>query len=152
MVLATTSMAKEMDNFFVNHPLADWTDLASEFGFAWDSEAEEYYCKNHIILSSLCPHDITIITDNGTINVPSVGVARCESQTTTEYIGDLPIQHIRYGKITGLPEIKEGWYYIVSKPVFEAAQNSERGSADLFTVGETVRNGSEILGCKGLVK
>lgn len=150
-----TNLAKEMISFMSSCPEADYIDVASWFGFDSEMEVIEYLQKNVIEFSSLCPHDVNIVLGNGEkIIVPQAGfTARCESRT--EEVGNIagiPLQSVRYGDVEGLPPFVEGICYIVSRPVYEAAKASSRGVTDLYVVGETIRDGSTILGCKGLTQ
>lgn len=153
--IAKTNLAQEMIHFMDSAPNTDYVDIASWFGFNSDIDAIEYIQENVIEFASLCPHDVKVLLEEGkTLTIPQAGiVARCESRTeNVESIGCIPLQCIRYGKITGLPSPIEGICYIVSRPVYDAAKTSRRGAADLYVVGETVRQGSIILGCKGLTQ
>lgn len=149
------NLANEILSFAEHHQGCDYCDIASWFGFDSDMQLTAYLDQWAPEISSLCPHDIDIILDNGDIfTIPQAGfIARCDNETYMEMkFGPIPIQHIGYGAVHNLPPRVDGVYYIVSRPVYEAAMNSSRGCADLFMVGETIREGGMVKGCKGLTQ
>ena len=130
----------------------DWADMQDWYGFSNEADVQKYVEDNSILFGSLCPHDVNVELDDGEfIVIPKVGLARC--QTTTKvvgHVGNIPLTATKYGEIEGLPEYDPHVAYIVSLPVYNAAKQSGRNCSDLFTVGETIRDGSTILGCRGL--
>jgi hypothetical protein len=103
---------------------------------------------------NLTPHDVTIVTDSGTIVIKASGeVARCKTSTVAEgelSIGNgevIPITSTKMGEVTGLPEETEGTWLIVSRVVAEACKDR----SDLLIPNESVRDSSgRIIGCKSL--
>lgn len=153
--IVRSNLAKEILSFAEHHPGCDYCDITSWFGFSSQMELIDYLDQYAPEISSLCPHDINIVLDDGDIfTIPQAGfVARCDNETYMERkFGPIPIQHIGYGEVYNLPPRVDGVYYVVSRPVYEAAKNSPRGCADLFMVGETIREGGVVKGCKGLTQ
>lgn len=68
---------------------------------------------------NLTPHDVLL--NNGTVYEKSGTVARISS-TYTDF-DENGICHVKFGKITGLPESQDGVIYIVSGMVASAAKN-----------------------------
>ena len=108
-------------------------------------------------LINLTPHDIHIMSD-GLDNqkqerlIPASGqCARCEMKK--EWCGEIdgiPLYQTAYGKVQGLPEPKEGIYYMVSTIVAEACKGQRN---DLLVPFDFVRDESgNIIGCKALSK
>jgi hypothetical protein len=52
----------------------------------------------------------------------------------------VPIRSVRHGVPTGLPDLVEGTYLIVSLPVVAAARAIGRATSDLLTPGDLVRD------------
>jgi hypothetical protein len=102
------------------------------------------------MLVNLTPHNINIVHGFETLTIPSTGLARCEE--TVEIIGFvddfIPVVKKSYGKVTGLPEAKEGIWLIVSLLVAQAA-----GRDDVLAIGDIVRDGEgRIVGCRSLAR
>ena len=108
-----------------------------------------------INIVNLTPHEITLVTDKGNLNVaPSGELARVSSKTkeighiyVTKFGIRIPLTSTVYGEVEGLPDPKEGTIYVVSGLV--AGRVPER--ADVFIPNESVRDGKgRIIGCKSL--
>ena len=101
---------------------------------------------------NLTPHDITLLPADGEpITIPSTGVARCQ-ETTTAVSGaglPVPLQHLAYGEVTGLPDPAAGTVVIVSQLVCRALPGRE----DLVFPADLVRDESgTIVGCRALAR
>lgn len=96
---------------------------------------------------NLTPHDINIITESDTITFPASGVVARVSTTreTVREINGMPVNRTVFGQVIGLPEEKEGTFYIVSLATAKAAA----GRSDLLITDDTVRDDSgHIIGCR----
>lgn len=72
----------------------------------------------------------------------------CESRKVDTVEG-IDIYENIYGEVTGLPEFKEGVYYVVSAMVRQALPNRK----DLLSPGQLIRNeAGQPIGCLGLVR
>lgn len=105
--------------------------------------------KQGVILN-YTPHTVNIIDAEGNKiqDFPSQGEARCKQETTSVgTIGNVPITSTTFGEVTGLPEEKEGTYYIVSRLIRQALP----GRRDLLVPNDMVRDEQgRIVGCKSL--
>ena len=100
---------------------------------------------------NMTPHDICIIQQEKTVRViPASGVvARCDmlrqAQASLDHI---PAYRVTYGAVQGLPEAKEGIFYIVSS-IVALAMRGQRN--DLLVPLDFVRDDAgRILGCQAL--
>lgn len=112
-------------------------------------------------LINLTPHDITLLDSNNVVKhiIPSSGVARVDmidsSDTSLMLFDGIDVVVKKPSKTrlnNTLPALGADVMYIVSRPVFDTANTDARGASDLLTVGDTVRDGSTILGCKNLIR
>lgn len=72
----------------------------------------------------------------------------CESRKV-DTIEGIDIYENIYGEVTGLPEFKEGVYYVVSAMVRQALPERK----DLLSPGQLIRNeAGQPIGCLGLVR
>lgn len=72
----------------------------------------------------------------------------CESRKV-DTIEGIDIYEVVYGEVTGLPEFKEGVYYVVSAMVRQALPHRK----DLLSPGQLIRNEKgQPIGCLGLVR
>ncbi len=128
------------------------TEITEEFWFQTEQETKDWIDQNIIRVGSLLPHEVNIImSEDWTITIPVVGLAKCAPKFTAHgKLGPMPCDRSCFSKVLGLPDVKPGYCYIVSREVFEAAKNSPRGAADLYMVGEETRNNSAV-GYKRLV-
>ena len=99
---------------------------------------------------NLTAHDINIITEDKIVVIePSGSIARVD--VTMEDVGVLdgiPVKRNTYGSITGLPEPKEGRYYIVSVLVAQVAKRD-----DVLVTNDAVRDDKgRIIGCRSLAR
>lgn len=96
------------------------------------------------------PHTVNIVNAEGEkiMDFPSVGEARCAQETKViGTLGLVPITSTEFGEVSGLPEEKEGTYYIVSRLVRQALANRK----DLLVPNDMMRNSEgQIVGCKSL--
>ena len=103
----------------------------------------------NVEIINLTPHDVNVVLPNEDVwTFPSEGEARC-SQKTTEagFIGIIPITQTSFGAVEGLPEEKEGTYYIVSRLVMQACPSRK----DLLVPNEIIRDDTgRIIGCRSL--
>ncbi len=104
-------------------------------------------------LVNCTPHAINIKTENGTVSVPASGnVARVETTVVPVSELDNGVQIVKTvfntDKVTGLPEPKEGTFYIVSLITLQALEGIRN---DLFAPGNLIRDKEgNIVGCDGL--
>lgn len=118
---------------------------------------------------NLTPHTVTVLNDdNGVRRVypPSGSVARVSStaKAVTEIDGVTVVERT-FGKITGLPKLKPGHAYIVSRMVVDALERSMNNCAsnlerpdllisddvELLVPDDVVRDATGvILGCRQL--
>lgn len=107
------------------------------------------YLLNGMEVINLTPHTVNVVWNGGDVfEFPSEGEARC-SQKTTEagFIGIIPITSTTFGEVEGLPEEKEGVYYIVSRLVMQACPDRR----DLLVPNEIIRDElGHIIGCHSL--
>lgn len=93
------------------------------------------------------PHDVVVMNQEKEVlqTFPSVSVARCTTkQMESGDILGIPVVKQEYGEVEGLPEEKEGVYYIVSFLVQDALPNRK----DLIVPANLVRDDKGIiLGC-----
>lgn len=78
----------------------------------------------------------------------SQGIVR-RTQTTEQagYLGNIPLSKTSFGEVEGLPEYKEGVYYIVSRMIRDALPDRQ----DLLVPEGIVRDEiGNIIGCKAL--
>lgn len=101
-------------------------------------------------LINLTPHAINLLNEDNVCvgEIPASGsVAR--TQMVWEYVREIngiTVGRNAYGAVEGLPEPKEDTFYIVSLQVAMALRDRK----DLLVPGPSVREGSVIIGCKGL--
>jgi len=98
-------------------------------------------------------HPITIITDDGVINIPSHGQARCStSRKLIEYLecegARIRINKTVFGSVEGLPEEREDTVIIVSAILANVMRS--KGRTDLMVVDSPIRDGNTIMGCAAL--
>lgn len=101
---------------------------------------------------NLTPHPLTLVGNNGTLNVLVSGqIARLA--VTRQMLApvmidgiELPVTHPTLGDIIGLPDPQPGVLLVVSALVAEAA-----GRRDVMSPGELIRDeNGVIIGAKGL--
>lgn len=107
------------------------------------------------MLVNLTPHVLNVQLSEGATDIsdwlklePSGQVARVASESrVVGTISGVSIYETTFGEVEGLPEEKEGTYYVVSRLVLQAASNRK----DLLSPGQLVRNeAGQPIGCKGL--
>lgn len=91
---------------------------------ATEDPALVYFTRPHVVIHNLTPHVVRVDASyphTGTTAYPTEGLARLE-QTTAMIckIGPHAVASPVYGTVTGLPEPREGHYYIVSMVVAQA--------------------------------
>lgn len=102
---------------------------------------------------NLTPHEISIITEGGTIKVPPSGqVARVATiRAVGPEVGGIPTTLTSFGEVEGLPLPVEGETFIVSALV--QGHPSIRARPDVFSPGELVRSAEgQPIGCRGLTR
>ena len=103
------------------------------------------------MIVNMTPHAINIVNENGIVVkvIEAIG-NQIRLKATTEQIKELEgikISTTVFGEPEGLPEYKEGVYYIVSQLVKSALPNR----SDLLVPAEMVRDDKgNIVGCKSL--
>ena len=106
-------------------------------------------------LINLCPHDITIVDEEGHIiivlpheegMVARVATTETPRENTLGY--PFPVVHREWGAVTGLPAPQPGVAFVVSAAVVSACP----GRADLFSPGRLIRDEhGQPTQCVGLV-
>lgn len=109
-----------------------------------------------IKLINLTSHKINILDfyEKPVAEIPSMGSARCSitrlPMASAKLNGhDIRIDRTVFGHVAGLPEPKNGVFYIVSKPVADAMKRERN---DLLIVDQVVRKNGKIIGCKSLAQ
>ncbi len=72
---------------------------------------------------NLTPHNVTVLTENGEMNIPSAGVARLQQkEEVCGQLGEIPVVRTQYGELQ-LPEGVDitGKHIIVSQLVAQGA-------------------------------
>ena len=101
------------------------------------------------MLKNLTPHEVKIITGEGTIVVKPSGVVACcnEHEELAKDLAGIPVIRLVLGEVVDLPPEEEGVTLIVSHIVLQACPKRK----DLVKPGKPVRNAAgEIIGCLGL--
>lgn len=111
----------------------------------------------HGEIINLTPHDIRLLdkaTDETLEVIPFSGtIARvAETNTVIGTVNGIALVKKEFGEITGLPNFKEGVYYIVSLPTANAAKAHGRTTQDLLVTNDPKRVRNEdgsttIAGC-----
>ena len=108
---------------------------------------------------NLTPHNVVIVSEGEEVVTysPEPTAARVSVQTvqvgkiTDQFGNRIPVTRSVYGKVTNLPEQKNGTAYIVSLLVAKAAKEEGRDISDLFIPNETVRDEQgRIVGCQSV--
>lgn len=101
---------------------------------------------------NLTPHPLTLVGENGTLEVPTSGqIARLAVERTALFPincdgVELPVSRPTLGEIINLPAPKEGLIFVASALVAEAA-----GRADVMSPGELLRDpDGRVVGARGL--
>lgn len=105
------------------------------------------------MLVNVTPHDLTILSDAGSLELPRSGhVARVKvERELVEVIGTFEVTRARFGELEGLPEAAEGVVYVASLLAAQAA--AAIGRADVLAPGELVRDAAgQPTGCRGLTR
>lgn len=107
---------------------------------------------------NLTPHDIHFRASYDAdpwFTVPASGqVARCSEERVEAGVVHhgsltLPVNQVRLGQVTGLPDPEPGTIYIVSRLVAEACRDRD----DLFIVDDLVRDPEgRVVGCRALAR
>lgn len=103
----------------------------------------------NLMLVNLTPHDITIVTDTGTLSVLRDGtVARVSvTRELVSFVDGVPVYRSVCGPVVGLPGPAEGVAFVVSAMVRLAVPHRK----DVFSPGELVRGvDGQPVGCRGL--
>lgn len=100
---------------------------------------------------NLTPHDVNLLLEDDVIVFKSEGIARVQQKEIIDECFDrVPIYKNKYGEVEGLPEEKDGVYYIVSFVVASALKDKRN---DLLIVTKTERNEKgQIIGCYGFAR
>lgn len=87
---------------------------------------------------NLTPHDVVYSNKKNFRVIQTSGLARCTMESKmVDIIDNIPVNQNSYGEVIGLPEEKEGTYYIVSRIVAEAMKGKRN---DLLIVDKTIRD------------
>ena len=109
----------------------------------------------NIKLVNCTPHDVNLVTTNGSITFPRSGIIPrlTEQQKKINSINsngiEIDIMQKSFSEVEGLPEPKEGTIFIVSALVAGAVKNRD----DLVIPNDTIRDeAGRIIGCKNLAR
>ena len=101
-------------------------------------------------LKNFTPHPISICNNAGEVTrvIQPEGLVRLKAVTVPAgEIDGVPVTRTEFGQAEGLPEFKEGTFYIVSQLVKSALPDR----TDLLVPAEVVRDEKgNIVGCKSL--
>ena len=101
---------------------------------------------------NLTPHAINVMNKDNDIvaTFPSEGLARATQKTEFSHMLDrFYIVRNTYGEPEGLPEYREGVYYVVSLITANSAKACGRTTSDLLLTSDPVRNEQgQIIGCR----
>lgn len=120
--------------------------------------ADEYlrFKEDDATFVNLTPHALNVHDENGSplmLLEPSGDVARVEAVKVLNRIsGGVPIYTSIYGDVVGLPERKPGVYYVVSRMVVQALQDSYPSEQryDVVSPGDLLRDDlGRPIGCIG---
>jgi len=99
------------------------------------------------------PHPVTIVGEENVIvhtfpACPREELIRLKSETVpAEAINGVATSRTVFGEATGLPEFREGIYYVVSQMV----KSAKADRSDLLVPAEVVRDeNGQIIGCRSL--
>lgn len=98
---------------------------------------------------NLTPHTITIVRENGNIEIAPSGVIPRVSVKTVPSgeIGGIPLFRNEYGNVVDLPDPVDGTLYVVSGLLKSACPNR----TDLVVPARQIRDeAGRIIGCEGL--
>ena len=102
-------------------------------------------------LINTTPHAVNIVNSENqvilTIPVSDISIRLAVKTVSNGFLGEIPLTKTEFGEPVGLPEFKEGTFYIVSQLVKSALPLR----TDLLVPAEVVRDEKGvILGCKSL--
>lgn len=104
---------------------------------------------------NLTPHAINLLTPNGDVTIPPSGtVARAATERVTVGAVDIdgvsvPVNHTKFGAVTGLPDPAPDTVFIVSMLVAQAVPHRD----DVLIVDDTVRDDQgRIIGARALAR
>ena len=106
-------------------------------------------------LVNLTPHDVIIRLPGGDRVIPASGtVARvATSHELVDEIDGIPVSAQTYGQIEGLPEPRDGVFYVVSAVVLAAAKELGRTDVVAPDTARAIRNeAGQIVAVPGLVR
>lgn len=93
-----------------------------------------------VVVENLTPHEVTIVGGRSVTTGPSVArVLAPKIHRTVSYLDGLPVVEDDL-QIVGLPEPRDGRYYIVSTKVVTAAHKVGRTTSDLLTTEQIIRD------------
>ena len=111
--------------------------------------------KNNIKVVNCTPHDVNLITENGSITFPRSGIIprlkEVQNKISSVTVNSIKIDIMKksFNNVEGLPEPQENTLYIVSALVAGACKNRD----DLVVPNDTVRDDQgRIIGCRSLAK
>lgn len=132
----------------------DWNCMCDATFMGWcpstflEEVVEDFTKKIKII--NLTPHTVNIVNIEGEEikSYKSEGIVRVSTTSKLKsVIDDVNIYSTEYGEVEGLPQEKEGTYYIVSMLVKQALPNRK----DLLSPSQPVRDSEgKVIGCLGL--
>ena len=87
------------------------------------------------MIINLTPHTVEIIVDGSIKKVYSSGnLARIVNRFSIGVVEGFPVQYVKEEGIVGLPEKRDGVYYIVSRRIFDKFPERK----DLLAVGSKI--------------
>ena len=99
---------------------------------------------------NLTPHTINYLGGEVPMEIPSVGVARCQQEyIEQETVDGIQILKTIYGNVEGLPAPQADTYYIVSSLVASAVKNRNDVVVPVLFIRDEQ---GRILGCKSFAR
>ncbi|MCD6348207.1 MAG: hypothetical protein J7L91_01100 [Candidatus Korarchaeota archaeon] len=107
-------------------------------------------------LVNLTPHEIALYVDGEVIKIPPSGkVARLETEKELEFAlevqgSEVLVRRVKYKEVNGLPEPRDGIFYITSLAVAQAVHRNDIIVPD---TSDAIRDEKgRILGVKGFIR
>jgi hypothetical protein len=100
-------------------------------------ELEGIDAGDGVTLFNLCNHGLLVLIGNEIVDFPQSGTVSRAQKTNVdeEKIGGLKIVRSVFSDIHGLPDKKDGVYYVVSAAVLHTLNDSRR---DVIGIGDTL--------------
>ena len=102
----------------------------------------------NVKIVNMTPHTVNMVSEDGTKIADFVSEGEIRLTQESKQIGTIngvPLTQTFFGDVQGLPEEKEGTFYIVSRLVLTACPNRK----DLLVPNDIVRDSQgRVIGCK----